>query len=45
MYEFEIIIKGTDERRFIYDYSINDACRRSRLDRDTVVVLFADYID
>lgn len=45
MYEFEVVFKGSDERFFLYGYSITDACRRRRIDPDSVVVLFADYID
>ncbi len=45
MYEYEIIYNGTNEHDFLYGYSFADACRRRKIDPNTVTVFGAWYID
>ena len=45
MYEYEIIYNGTNEHYFIYGYSFADACRRRKIDPDTITVFDSWYID
>lgn len=45
MYEYEIIYNRTNEHDFLYGYSFADACRRRKVDPNTVTVFGSWYID
>ena len=45
MYEYEIKNKNTNEIEYVFGYSLNDACRRSKLEPDEWIILSRDYID
>ena len=45
MYEYEIKNKNTNEIEYVFGYSLNDACRRSKLEPNDWIILSKDYID
>lgn len=45
MYEFEVKNKTTKEIDYIFGYSFDDACRRSKLEPNEWTMLGKDYID
>lgn len=45
MYEYEIMNKDNNEITFIHGYSVADAFRRTKLDKDQWTVVYAEYID
>lgn len=45
MYEYEIMNKENNEITFIHGYNATDAFRRTKLDKDQWIVVYAEYID
>jgi hypothetical protein len=45
MYEYEIMNRDNDEITFIHGYSVADAFRRTKLDKDQWTVVYAEYVD